>query len=107
MLYDIVPSEDGSIHLRCRKCPYTEPASSMLYQHTLRGDTATQIAVNPYLLQDPTLPRFKTIQCINDECPSRGHESDIVGVKVDPQNVVWMYQCAVCSTSWKQASRRG
>lgn len=107
MLYMIEESESGSIKLKCRKCPYFEDAPALLYEHDLREDTSTLLATNPYLTQDPTLPRFNTIQCPNDSCPSRGKESDIVGVKIDKVNVVWMYQCAVCSTSWKQASRRG
>ena len=107
MLYMIEESESGSIKLKCRKCPYFEDAPALLYEHDLREDTSTLLATNPYLTQDPTLPRFNTIQCPNDSCSSRGKESDIVGVKIDKVNVVWMYQCAVCSTSWKQASRRG
>jgi hypothetical protein len=106
MLYTLEEGE-GTVLLKCRNCTYSEPAPALLYEHNLREDTTARLVVNPYLAQDPTLPRFKTIQCPNAECPSRGKESDIVGVKLDAINVVWMYQCAVCSTSWKQASRRG
>jgi DNA-directed RNA polymerase subunit M/transcription elongation factor TFIIS len=106
MLYTI--EEDGaSVQLKCRKCTYTENAPAMLYQHNLREDTTARLVVNKYLAQDPTLPRFKTIQCVNADCPTRGGESDIVGVKIDATNVVWMYQCAVCSSSWKQSAHRG
>lgn len=106
MLYTI--EEDGEgIKLKCRKCPYSEASPALLYEHNLREDTTARLIVNPYLAKDPTLPRFKTIQCINEECPTRGSESDIVGVKIDATNVVWMYQCAVCSHSWKQSAHRG
>jgi|LauGreDrversion4_2_1035121.scaffolds.fasta_scaffold05793_4 DNA-directed RNA polymerase subunit M/transcription elongation factor TFIIS len=106
MLYTIEEGEAG-IKLKCRKCPYFEAAPALLYEHNLREDTTAKLATNPYLVQDPTLPRFTTVQCPNETCPSRGKESDVVGVKIDKENVVWMYQCAYCLTSWKQASRRG
>lgn len=107
MLYTVEEEEGSGVKLKCRKCAYTEDAPVLLYEHNLREDTTARLIVNPYLTQDPTLPRFKTIQCANEDCPSRGKESDIVGLKIDSTNVVWMYQCAVCSTSWKQAARRG
>ena len=107
MLYTIEQTSDGTIKLKCRKCPYYEDAPALLYEHNLRESTTARLATNPYLTQDPTLPRFNTFQCPNETCASRGGESDIVGVEIDKENVVWMYQCAVCSTSWKQAARRG
>jgi DNA-directed RNA polymerase subunit M/transcription elongation factor TFIIS len=107
MLYTLEETEGAGINLKCRKCPYSEQASALLYEHNIREDTAARLEANPYLTQCPTLPRFKTIQCINESCPTRGGESDIVGVKIDTQNVVWMYKCAICSTAWKQQSRRG
>lgn len=106
MLY-IVEVEGKEVNLKCRKCPYTEESPALLYEHNIREDTTAKIEENPYLTNCPTLPRFTTIQCINQECPTRGSKSDIVGVKIDTQNVVWMYKCAVCNNSWKQASRRG
>jgi DNA-directed RNA polymerase subunit M/transcription elongation factor TFIIS len=107
MLYVIEEAEGGSINLNCRNCPYTEKAPALLYEHNIREDIAAQLESNPYLTQCPTLPRFKTIRCINEQCPTQQSESDIVGVKIDKDNVVWMYKCAVCKTAWKQASHRG
>lgn len=113
MLYSIEEAAEGAaaggqpgIQLKCRKCPYTEAAPALLYEHNLREDTSARLVVNPYLAQDPTLPRFDTVQCKNEECPTRGKKSDVVGIKIDPVNVVWMYQCAACNTTWKQSARR-
>lgn len=103
MLFDIVDTADGGVSLKCRKCDYSEPITHeqpIVYEHNLKEDNALRIVANPYLTQDPTLPRFTTITCPN------GHTGDVVGVKVDVQNVVWMYQCSECKVSWKQASRR-
>jgi DNA-directed RNA polymerase subunit M/transcription elongation factor TFIIS len=108
MLYTIEQSEGApGVALKCRKCPYSEAAPALLYEHNLRVDTTTQLVSNPYLTKDPTLPRFTTLQCHNEQCPSRDGESDIVGVKIDAANTVWMYQCAVCQSSWTQSARRG
>ena len=105
VLYSI---EEGSGHAvqNCRKCEYTEkisPDHPVVYEHVLREDTSAKLVLNPYLKYDPTLPRFTEIQCPAPECPSRsGTKADVVGVKIDRQNVVWMYQCANCDTTWKQ-----
>ncbi len=107
MLYTIEQTEGGGVSLKCRRCPYSEAAPALLYEHNLREDTTARLTANPYLMQDPTLPSFDTIACFNGECPSHKTKVyDVVGVKIDKVNVVWMYQCRVCSTSWKQPSRR-
>jgi hypothetical protein len=76
-----------------------------VYEHDLQQDTSVQHSINPYLKYDPTLPRFTTMICPNDKCATRGKDSDIVGIKLDPVNVTWLYQCAVCDTTWKQLAR--
>ena len=110
-LYEIVERESEgrkAAFLKCRSCPYEEPISKenpVVYEHDLKQDTSVQYSINPYLKYDSTLPRFKTMVCPNHTCPTRGKESDIVGIKLDPVNVVWMYQCAVCDEQWKQSAR--
>jgi len=103
MLYVSDGTSEG-VGFKCRKCDYVEKITAenpIVYEHNLRGDTASKIIVNPYLTQDPTLPRFTSVKCPTAGCPS----DDVVGVKVDSTNVVWMYQCAICKVSWKQSSR--
>lgn len=102
MLYAIEETT-GTVQFKCRKCDYFETITHenpIVYEHLLKEDTAARLVVNPYLAQDPTLPHFTTITCPN------GHTGDVVGLKTNVQNVVWMYQCAECNVSWKQASRR-
>lgn len=105
MLYAISDSDAGAFH-QCRKCTYREVITKenpLVYEHSLKEDTTAKLILNPYLKQDPTLPRFKTIQCPNEDCASKkGSQSDVVGVKIDATNVIWMYQCALCDTTWKQ-----
>lgn len=107
MLYALEETPGTGIQMKCRNCNYSEESPALLYEHKIREDTAARLEANPYLTQDPTLPRFKTIRCINESCPTQGGESDIVGVKLDKDNVIWMYKCAICKTAWQQQSRRG
>ena len=73
-----------------------------MYEHILREDKSDRLAMNPYLKHDPTLPRFTEIICPNKECTAK---PDVVGVKLDAKNIIWMYQCANCDTTWKQSAR--
>ena len=110
MLYSLDEDvgEDGKKFaiLNCRKCEYKESITRehpVVYEHSLREDKSVRLAVNPYLKNDATLPRFNQMSCPNQECPSkRGAEPNIVGVKIDATNLIWMYQCANCDFSWKQ-----
>ena len=107
MLYSIDEDDSGHALRSCRKCDYKEPVSRdtpIVYEHVLRDDKVKSLVINPYLKNDPTLPRFTEIPCANDECPSKKGKSDVVGVKIDRVNVIWMYQCAVCDFTWKQNS---
>lgn len=108
MLYEIVEKEDEAFRT-CRKpdCDYEEPVTNenpIVYDHEIHRDTSVQYSINPYLKYDSTLPRFTTMVCPNRSCATRapGQVSDIVGMKLDATNVVWMYQCAVCDSMWKQ-----
>lgn len=109
MLYSIDEDESTGTALNsCRKCEYKEPVSkdsSIVYEHILRDNTVKTLAINPYLKYDPTLPRFSEIPCPNKDCATKkGKDSDVVGLKIDKINVIWMYQCAVCEFTWKQNS---
>jgi DNA-directed RNA polymerase subunit M/transcription elongation factor TFIIS len=106
-LYSI-EERDKKAYLLCRSCSYEEEvtkANPVVYEHDIQQDTSVQHSINPYLKYDPTLPRFANMVCRNEDCPTRGRDSDIVGIKLDPVNVSWMYQCAVCNTTWKQHAR--
>lgn len=107
MLYSVTQTE-GKAFLSCRSCDYKEEITKqnpVVYEHDLRQDTSVQHSINPYLKYDPTLPRFTNMVCPNSECPTKGKDSNIVGVKLDPVNVVWLYQCSECNNTWKQHAR--
>lgn len=94
----------------CRKCEYKETIdedNAMVYEHVLREDKTSRLVLNPNLKNDPTLDHLSNIVCPNGECPSRARnvKSDVVAVKINEKNLIWMYQCVNCETTWKQASR--
>jgi DNA-directed RNA polymerase subunit M/transcription elongation factor TFIIS len=105
MLYSIDDDpETKTAFMSCRKCDYKESISRdnpIVYEHNLKEST-TSIAVNPYLKFDVTLPRFE-MTCPNSDCPSRQKgKTEVVGVKIDRVNLIWMYQCTECDITWKQ-----
>ena len=107
MLYSIEEREKKAF-LKCRSCAYEEEVTKenrVVYEHDLQQNTSIQHSINPYLKYDPTLPRFTNMVCPNDTCSTHNKESNIVGIKLDPINVAWMYQCAACGTTWKQFAR--
>jgi DNA-directed RNA polymerase subunit M/transcription elongation factor TFIIS len=96
--------------LTCRKCEYKEPVDSenpMVYEHVLREDRTSRLVLNPNLKNDPTLDHLSNIVCPNASCKSRTSKvtPDVVPVKINEKNLIWMYQCVNCDTTWKQASR--
>ena len=94
--------------LKCRKCPYTEAISkenSVVYEHILKEDKIANLILNPYLKNDPTLDHLTNIVCPNTSCPSRsGAPPDVVPVKINAKELIWLYQCVNCETTWTQAS---
>ena len=88
--------------LKCRKCEFKEHLNKdnpVVYEHILREDKSETLALNPYLKHDPTLPRIK-MHCPSSECSG----NEVVGVKIDSRELLWMYQCISCETTWKQYS---
>ncbi len=108
MLYSIEERENTAFY-KCMNpvCSYEKEITQenpIVYEHNLQQDMSIQYSMNPYLKLDPTLPRFTTMKCPNQACTIK--PSDVVGVKLDATNVVWMYQCAHCDTTWKQGGVR-
>ena len=100
-----IEERDHKAYLKCRSCPYEEEVAAVVYEHDLQQDTSIQYSINPFTKYEATLPRFTNMVCPNKTCPTQNKESDIVGIKLDAVNVLWLYQCAVCETTWKQLAR--
>ena len=52
---------------------------------------------------DPTLPRINTIKCPNSDCNSNkeGGEREVIYIRYDDMNKLYIYLCAKCDTIWK------
>lgn len=98
--------EFSGANIKCRSCPYTEPIPTLVYERNLTGN-ASRLSINPYVIHDPTLPRFTHLTCYNKSCPTIGGKvpCDVVGIKEDLTRLIWSYVCAVCTTTWTQTSR--
>ncbi len=110
-LYSIEEREKKA-YFKCRACPHKEEVTSenpVVYEHDLQQDTSVQYSINPYLKYDPTLPEFDNMICKNEVCTTRGAsgKSQIVGIKLDKENVTWLYQCKVCDAMWRQNAAGG
>lgn len=112
MLYafneDIIDEKKVAVHM-CRSCPYKEPVTRenpLVYERNLRQENTTALAMNPYLKHDPTLEHLTNVICPNEECPTITEEEDrdVVPVEIDSKKLVWMYQCAICNTTWTQSA---
>lgn len=95
--------------MACRKCEYKQAVSSqnpLVYEHVLHEDRTSKLVSNPYLKNDPTLDHLSNIKCPNVECPANTSDAkaDVVPVKINEKDLIWLYQCVNCSTTWKQAA---
>lgn len=103
-----VEQRDKKAFRKCRSCPYEEEITKenpVVYEHDLQQDTAVQYSINEYIIYDPTLPTFTNLVCPNEACTTRGGPSNIKGIKLDADKVLWYYKCVACKTAWKQLAR--
>ena len=61
--------------------------------------------VNKYTKYDPTLPRKTTMKCPSEEC-SENHDSDIIYLRYDDENMKYLYICANCNYTWKTDDKK-
>jgi DNA-directed RNA polymerase subunit M/transcription elongation factor TFIIS len=61
--------------------------------------------INEYTKLDPTLPRINTIKCPNTDCNSNREdkpiEREVIYIRYDDTNKLYIYLCGVCDTVWK------
>ena len=63
-----------------------------------------KILLNEFTRQDPRLPHIrKTIKCPDPACKSNHGEteSDVIYIKYDSVNMLYMYICDVCGYQWR------
>lgn len=62
--------------------------------------------INQYTKMDPTLPRINTIKCPNGDCSSNENgdnpsQREVIFLRYDDTNMLYVYLCANCDTVWK------
>ena len=70
--------------------------------------------VNKYTKLDPTLPRISGIKCRNEACPSintsnteSSNGQEIILMRYDDANMLYLYLCPVCDHAWKCSDTTG
>lgn len=95
----------------CRNCGFREKdekgglVMEMMVQE--RSAEGYKILLNEFTRKDPRLPHIHgSIQCPEAGCPSNssGQESDIIYIKYDHVNLLYIYICDICGFQWR--SRR-
>ena len=108
-LYLQVEGEEQNLFRVCRVCGYKEEdVKGGLVMETTVREHATEgykILLNEYTRQDPRLPRLKTIPCPDPACDSNHGKtpSDVIYIKHDAVNMLYMYICDVCGFTWRSA----
>jgi DNA-directed RNA polymerase subunit M/transcription elongation factor TFIIS len=109
---DSTAVEENTLVRLCRNCGHrdvdTEGGLVMEMMSQAQSAESYQILLNEFTRQDPRLPHIHgTLKCPDPGCPSNkngGGESDIIYMKYDPVNLLYLYICNVCTFQWK--SRR-
>jgi DNA-directed RNA polymerase subunit M/transcription elongation factor TFIIS len=92
---------------KCRNCGHQqqeEPGLVMEMTVQEKISDSYKVVLNEFTRKDPRLPHVKNLKCPNSDCPSRqpgGPESDVIYIKYDTPNLMFIYLCNNCTTQWK------
>ena len=110
MYYISISSDDeNKLLYYCRNCGnedtnLTKNNICVSKTQLKRSEQKYNHIINEYTKLDPTLPRINTIKCPNSECNSNkenGMEREVIYIRYDDMNKLYIYLCAVCDTVWK------
>ena len=111
-LYMQVDAESQELRRVCRKCGFKEEDAKgglvmemMIQQKSSEG---YKILLNEFTRKDPRLPHIrKNITCPNTGCDSNkgGKEPDVIYIKYDVVNLMYLYICDICGEQWHSRSR--
>jgi DNA-directed RNA polymerase subunit M/transcription elongation factor TFIIS len=111
-LFMKVDGEDQQLWRDCRKCGFREKDNKgglvmeMMIQE--RSAEGYKILLNEFTRKDPRLPHIrKNIACPNVACDSNrgGHDPDVIYIKYDVVNLMYLYICDICGEQWHSRSR--
>jgi len=111
-LYTDVDAESLDLFRVCRKCGHKEKDTKgglvtemMIQQQSAEG---YKILLNEFTRKDPRLPHIrKNITCPNVSCDSNkgGKDPDVIYIKYDAVNLLYLYICDICSEKWHSRER--
>jgi len=109
-LYLEVSGEEQILNRLCRNCGHREEDTKggmvmeMMVQE--RSAEGYKILLNEFTRQDPRLPHIrKNIKCPEPTCDSNHgkREPDIIYIKYDAVNMLYLYICDICGFQWRSA----
>jgi DNA-directed RNA polymerase subunit M/transcription elongation factor TFIIS len=107
-LYLNVMGDEQELVRICRNCGFQEKdtkgglISELLIQE--QSSEAYKILLHEHTHLDPRLPHLRgSMKCPNSACESNtgGKESDIIYMKYDAVNMLFIYICTICDTKWR------
>jgi len=111
-LYTDVDAESLDLFRVCRKCGHKEKDTKgglvtemMIQQQSAEG---YKILLNEFTRKDPRLPHIrKNITCPNVSCDSNkgGKDPDVIYIKYDAVNLLYLYICDICGEKWHSRER--
>jgi len=111
-LYTDVDAESLDLFRVCRKCGHKEKDTKgglvtemMIQQQSAEG---YKILLNEFTRKDPRLPHIrKNITCPNVDCDSNkgGKDPDVIYIKYDAVNLLYLYICDICGEKWHSRER--
>jgi len=111
-LYTDVDAESLDLFRVCRKCGHKEKDTKgglvmemMIQQQSAEG---YKILLNEFTRKDPRLPHIrKYITCPNVGCDSNkgGKDPDVIYIKYDAVNLLYLYICDICGEKWHSRER--
>ena len=112
MYYIRVSEDDGNkLVYYCRNCGHEDDNVStenicVSKTNFKRSEQKYNHLINEYTKLDPTLPRINTIKCPNGDCISNGSGDnplarEVIFLRYDDTNMLYVYLCAKCDTVWK------
>lgn len=111
-LYMQVDSESQELTRLCRKCGYKEQDTTggLVMEMMIQEDSAEgyKVLLNEFTRKDPRLPHIrKNITCPNLVCDSNkgGKDPDVIYIKYDLVNMMYLYICDICGEKWHTRSR--
>ena len=111
-LYTDVDADSMDLFRVCRKCGHKEKDTKgglvmemMIQQQSAEG---YKILLNEFTRKDPRLPHIrKNITCPNVGCDSNkgGKDPDVIYIKYDAVNLLYLYICDICGEKWHSRER--